>query len=354
MANRLQYIVLWTVVLGVCACQSPFPETLASQSTERLGDVVSQMPTCVWYILHDSKNRYWLGTSNEGVYLLENRTITRYTMLDGLAHNSIGGIQEDSMGNILIETRGGISLWNGQAFRTLESETPFDPMNGWYMNPKDMWFRGQGGPLRYDGDHLYQLTLPYTYVENDPSKQGYPDHLKPNDLYTIYRDNANCVWFGTADVGLCRFDGQRIAWLYEDSLTYTPAGGAFGIRSILQDSSGKFWICNTRQQFEITGIRDTLETNVLTYSKSKGIIANNLPDKLYIMSMLYDQDGKLWMGTYNQGVWSYDGRQLQHVALPSGVTLFAIYTDRTGQILLGTHEAGVMRVEGDQVVSLHP
>lgn len=354
MLHRLASIMLYTATIVHFACGTPHADRIATSDSllrTTAGEVVEQLPSCVWYIHHDTKDRYWLGTDTAGVYCIDNRTIIRYTTKDGLPDNRIGGIQEDQRGNILIETNAGLSIWNGQSFRTLHPEWPTDGMEGWTFNTNDLWFRGKQGPLRYDGERVYQLALPSNYHEKSPSKQHYPEHLSPYMLYTIYKDRNGCVWFGTADLGVCRFDGQRLAWLYEDSLTYTPTGGSFGIRSILQDASGKYWICNTRQQFEITGIRDTLETPVLTYTTSPGIMAAHLPEKLYIMSMLYDHQGTLWMATYDDGLWCYDGKRMEQIPLPQGTTLFTLYADRNGRLLLGTHQKGVLEVRDKKVVS---
>jgi ligand-binding sensor domain-containing protein len=53
------------------------------------------------------------------------------------------------------------------------------------------------------------------------------------------------MWFGTASLGLCRYDGKTLSWHYEEQLQTTPEGGDFGTRAIFEDKDGKFWINNS-------------------------------------------------------------------------------------------------------------
>ena len=91
------------------------------------------------------------------------------------------------------------------------------------------------------------------------------------------------MWFGTANVGLCRYDGQTLSWMYEERLTTTPSGGAFGIRSVYQDQAGDFWVNNTRQRFEIS--RDAKlegKHGLVKYEKKKGLpSAQSATDKYF-------------------------------------------------------------------------
>src|SRR5690606_2117617 len=104
----------------------------------------------------------------------------------------------------------------------------------------------------FDGRQLYRLHLPPA-PELEAFHRSFPDAgHDPAGVYTIYRDRSGNVWFGTASLGACRWNGNEFSWLYEDDLVNTPAGGNFGLRSIFEDRDGAFWICNTRQRFEFS------------------------------------------------------------------------------------------------------
>jgi ligand-binding sensor domain-containing protein len=75
------------------------------------------------------------------------------------------------------------------------------------------------------------------------------------------------------------------------------------------------------------------------------------------MSVVKDNQGDLWMATYNQGVWRYDGKTTTHYAIKEetkNVTLFSIYKDKQGAIWLGTHEAGPYKFHGNAFGKFKP
>jgi ligand-binding sensor domain-containing protein len=69
----------------------------------------------------------------------------------------------------------------------------------------------------------------------------------------------------------------------------------------------------------------------------------------YYLSAITDNTGHLWMVTYNEGVWKYDGKHLFHYPIKDGETdvlLFTIYKDNSGTLWLGTHNAGAYIFNG--------
>ena len=152
------------------------------------------------------------------------------------------------------------------------------------------------------------------------------------------------VWFGTASVGLCRYDGQVLSWMFEDDLTTTPSGGAFGIRSIYQDRSGGFWICNTRQRFEISGPPIRKDGYSLVGYKEKPGLPKAQPDEenfQFYSAMTEDSNGNLWMACGDSGVWRFDGKAVKRFPLGSDAYAISVYCDRGGTLWVGTLESGV-------------
>jgi streptogramin lyase len=156
------------------------------------------------------------------------------------------------------------------------------------------------------------------------------------------------MWFGTASLGAARFDGETLSWHYEEQLQTTPRGGDFGTRAIFEDNDGRFWINNTRFRYTVTPNR----TSSLDIRKDDGIGFLNDDHQTefpFFLSMTQDQDGNLWMATYDTGVWKYDGRGLTQYPVKDGITdvlLFTIYTDNNGVLWLGSHNAGAYRFNG--------
>lgn len=159
--------------------------------------------------------------------------------------------------------------------------------------------------------------------------------------------------------------------MYESHLTDVPEGGSFGIRSILEDKKGDFWICNTRYRYRIDSVSsDPAVSNAAAkaaetseqfpYTRMPGANPFTTPDgkdHIYFMDIVEDRSGKLWMATYGFGVWCYDGVQMKHYPILDGtkqVRLFSMHQDRDGQLWLGTHETGAYKFDGQQFVRFQP
>lgn len=338
------------------------------------GETVSELDKAIFYVFQAKNNDYWFGSNERGVYRYDGKTLVNFTKKDGLAYNCIRGIQEDKSGNIYFTTSawdGGriythaISRFDGTSFSTL----PVTENTAWKLQPDDLWFadaQDTGAVYRYDGKSLHRLTFPKTKAGDEAiakfPRSKYPNiKSSPYDVYTIFKDKKGHLWFGTGGLGACRFDGQSFHWLYENHLTDTPQGGSFGIRSILEDKAGAFWICNTRYRFKLDA-KDAPEPEkgFIKYKREKGIEQlKDLDgaDHVYFMSILEDAQGALWMASYGSGVWRYDGKTTTHYPIKEGnkvTTLFAIYKDNRGDLWLGTHEAGALKFNGKTFEKFKP
>lgn len=346
----------WQNLASTSTDSERLPSIIPSEQAKRLGTTVSKMGKKVMVIFQDKKNNFWFGGNDKGVYKYDGKSLVLFTKKDGLCNNSVLGIQEDKFGNIYFDTSTGVSKFDGQKFTTLDIIDNKHSKSKWKLTADDLWFRmggGKNGPYRYDGKLLYYLEFPKTN-QVEAFYSTYPNaSYSPYGIYTIYKDSQGFIWFGTASLGLCRYDGQSINWYYEKQLTETPSGGDFGIRSIIEDKEGYFWFCNTRYRYEI--LSNTIEengTNYINYEKEDGIGYSNGGSKIdfpYFMSMTTDNNGDLWMVTYNDGVYQNNGERLIHYPIKNGdtdVLLFSIYKDNQGVLWLGTHNASVLKFNG--------
>ncbi len=358
---KLNAPLLFALVTILAACSGRNASAISEKTGNEqvpviaIGDTVSGIGKDIWIVFQCKNKDYWYGSNGRGVFRYDGKTLLQFTKKDGLIDDSIRGIQEDNQGNVFITTMGGINKFDGQKFTAL----PVVESNEWKLDPNDLWFSilggtGEYGPYRYDGKVLHHLKFPKHYLEEEYYKD-FPDKpWSPYEVYTIYKDRKGNIWFGTSNFGLCRYDGKSISWLYEEHLTLIEGGGSFGIRSILEDKEGKFWFCNTSYRYNIHP--DSLvkpDRTLINYQREKGIVNLKAPegkDKIYFMSVVEDDQGNMWMVTYSQGVWKYDGKTITHFSVKDGsedITLFSIYKDKNGGLWLGTHEAGVYQFNGE-------
>lgn len=329
-----------------------------------LGEVVAEMDTSLTCVFQDSRDNYWFAGGKRGVFKYDGKSLVLFSKKDGLCSNAILGIQEDKSGNLYFDTQEGVSQFDGQQFTTLEVIENPATKNEWKLAPDDLWFRmgwNKNGPYRYDGESLYHLTFPKT-EQADKFYAAYPNaSFNPYGIYSLYRDSKGMVWMGTSSLGVCRYDGETISWLYEEQMTTTPGGGALGIRSTLEDKAGYFWFTHTRYRYAIlAGNSDRNGSTYINYKKEKGVgftQENGEMDFPYFMSIAEDNEGDLWMVTYDDGVWRNKGEELIHYPIKDGekaVLLFSIYQDQQGILWLGTHNAGVYKYNGSNFERFEP
>ena len=167
------------------------------------------------------------------------------------AGNDVDGIQEDKHGNLYFNTDQGISKFDGRTFATLEPIAAGE----WKNEPNDLWFGGaqdSGVVYRYDGQSLHRLALPRAkagdkYYADFPRSKFPNAKFSPYDVYTIFKDSKGNIWFGTAVLGVCRYDGKSFKWIPEEQLQ----NSSFGTRSILEDEDGRFWFTSIRHRYAI-------------------------------------------------------------------------------------------------------
>lgn len=324
--------------------------------------VVTSIDPSTLHIFQDSKGTYWFGSHEHGLFRWDGKAIAQFTTESGLSGNGILKIQEDKLGNLYISTSAGISKFDGRAFTTLKVDES-DPAAGqWKLEPDDLWFYGgqdSRAIFRYDGKSLRKLTFPPTpegeaHIAKYP-RSKYPSiNYTPYDVYTTYRDSRGNIWFGTASLGACRYDGKSFSWMSQFELGFREKGNrTFGTRSIMEDRDGKFWITATRFRFDLYPEASAVRSaDGLAYSKSEGLVHSGddtEEDYSYMMSIVRDKAGDLWMATYGAGVWRYDGKTLKNYpVLVDGkpITVYSIYKDREDSLWLGTHEHGVCKFNG--------
>ncbi|MBL4771542.1 MAG: hypothetical protein JKY61_10465 [Planctomycetes bacterium] len=350
--------LLILLALSACTCctSSPSQEKLPALPESPLitGQVVTELDPRIWCIHQDQTGNYWFGSNGNGVYHFDGKQLVQYTRDEGLHGNQVRDIEEDDDGNIFVGTFTGVSKFDGQGFTRLQIVEPSSPEKGWALSPKDVWLlcdAGQNGVLRYDGEKLWRLRLPSNPAAEAFRAQFPGAPYSASGVYSIAKDRRGHVWMGTANAGIYRYDGQTLAWMYEEKLTTTPSGGAFGIRSIFEDRSGAFWICNTRQRFQIAlGAKQTPEHSLLQYKSVVGLPSSQTDTAnhfSFFLCMLEDQEGALWMACGSNGAWKFDGKTVTHYPIAEGAYAYSIYNDQQEQIWVGTLDHGVYRLNGD-------
>jgi len=352
--TSIMIYLIFSLVMNFCCVEKKSTDKEINNSkviNKEIEATISLIDQTIWVILQDKKSNFWFGSKDNGVFCYDGQLLKNYTIKDGLISNDIRGIQEDSNGNIYFDTGQGVSKFDGQIFSTLPIVNPYSPTNDWVLQPDDLWFRigfNKNGVYRFEGEVLHFLKFPKSPQEDSFYKKNSNTSLQPYGLYTIYKDRKGFMWFGTSSLGLCRYDGKTFSWHYENQLQITPSGGDFGTRAIFEDKKGMFWINNTRFRYNIIP-NSTINLN---FKKENGIgykSENNQIEFPFFQSITEDNEGNLWMLTYESNVWKFNGKELIKYPIKNGekdVMLFTIYKDNKGVLWLGTFDNGVYKFNG--------
>lgn len=94
-------------------------------------------------------------------------------------------------------------------------------------------------------DRLPSLVQPSTDTGSTQGRWTRLPSSDPASVWTIFKDSEGNLWFGTAVLGVCPYDGTSFKWIPEEELQ----NGSFGTRSIFKD--GRFWFTHTRHRYAI-------------------------------------------------------------------------------------------------------
>lgn len=236
----------------------------------------------------DSRGNLWVGLDGGGLVRLQPKTITTYSMAQGLPSENIVSLTEAPDGQLFLGRLGGN--------RGLTSLNPdqnllvpdLDPFKGRFVSS---CLQSRTGPLWIGtvGQGIFS-------VENGNAlawRQGPGELLAGADtmITVLFEDRQGAFWIGTESLGAFRYDGTN-------TLQHTTSTGLphNKVSAIVQDLEGHFWIGT------VNGLAQVSPDGKLTPFRTKdGLGANG------IHCALVDHFGVVWIGTAGGGLSRYLG-----------------------------------------------
>ena len=263
------------------------------------------------------------------------------TIKEGLTHNNVYTIMQDSKGFVWIGTQNGLDKYSGYDFLSYyysadDSCSLISPNFGKLFedSQKRIWIGTyKGGISLYNPDK--DEVVRFLSNENDSTT------IPSNFIRGIVEDENRTIWIGTADNGLCKYN--------EKSKNFTIIGKNRiideSIRDMKTDNYGNIWIA-TINGLSCYNIKDDKFTNYLfdDNNLNASISDNNL------QSLYCDKNGNVWIGTRNSGLSIYDSKAKKFTHYKpsetttnsiSGKRIQSIFEDSYGGIWIGTYNNGV-------------
>jgi diguanylate cyclase (GGDEF)-like protein/PAS domain S-box-containing protein len=232
----------------------------------------------VWAIAEDREQNIWFGTYRGGVCRYSGDLFRHLSTADGLPHPLIRWILEASTGELWIGSFGGLSKLVGGRITTLDSADGLaanEVLTIEEASDRSLWIGTIAGISHYDGRSFHNLGV------ND----GLPDPF----IRVIEEDRHGTIWVGTNAGGLARYRPGRGF----DTLTTADGLSDNSIMDLLEDSTGRLWIATLR------GVTVLWQDELIDMSDELRVAG------MQIYSIAEDDRGRLWFGSYGDGLFVY-------------------------------------------------
>lgn len=302
-------------------------------------------------VFEDSKKMIWVGT-DKGLYQYQsaNATFKQFVHSDkdpnSLAWDVVKTIGEDHTGHLWIGTSNGLSLFqpsslNFRNFKYDDRDKTSISGNSVYAiapdNEETIWIGTEGG-LNIMNTKTYKVTR-YVHDARDPFS------LNSKSIKSIYIDPNGIYWLGTYESGIEKYDKNLTLFNLEQDREFDPKGlSASFVDAFAEKNPDNIFIGTDGGGLNLfhpsTGLFDHLPIT----SKIK-VNTAGLP----ILCLLLDHRNILWIGTYQNGLFSYNaqtGSCKQYIKTDNasglnGNDIFCLKEDDKGRIWIGTNGNGV-------------
>lgn len=191
----------------------------------------------VFSTLEDRGGDLWFGTIRAGLYRYDGKTFINIAQKEGLPNDIVLCFHQDRSGNVWIGTGGGISIYSGASYRNLTTADglPDNDINSIIEDRTGKMWIGSRGPLcTYDGKNFTVLQKEGTLI-TPVRENAYAGGFF--NVRCVIEDRKGNIWFGGND-GLWRYDGDGLTqfakeftgYILEDSKgnIWTSSDAAFG------------------------------------------------------------------------------------------------------------------------------
>ncbi len=353
----LIFLIQLIIIVCIVSCNSQSnikDSTIPIIESQKNTDLKINFEKGIVSISEDSKGDFWIGSKEEGVCRFDGKNYNYYSTVDGLPSNFVREIQEDKNGKIWLSTGKGICFFNGKGFTTVSlnetknlAQVPNNPsleLSGkWSLDKQSLWFSAnKNGVLRYSDGRLENLTIPIpkedTAYANERKKRSY--HY-PYSAIKIYQEDQGGLWIGTFNRGVVAYDGKTFEY-------HNPNNFGVGtIRSIFQDKDGNYWLgSNGGGVYKYDGKK------YKNFTQENGLVSSNQGyDEFGTLSRVWsieqDDEGNMWFGTADSGLWKYDGVEIINFTTADGLPsnfVETIYKDKRGKLWFcsGMNSNGVL------------
>ncbi|MFL1897191.1 two-component regulator propeller domain-containing protein [Aquimarina sp. 2-A2] len=259
----------------------------------------------IWSLYADHKGDVWIGTDTDGLVRFESKADSFYFYAKESKKYSY------KAGNKIktITAQGEEKLWIGSAtqgvsqysykdrgFYTYQKD-PYD-INTIYDNDVSSIEVGANGVL-YIGFYMKgfdkMISTPFKTLKNNPKQKN---TLSNDNVYCMYKDHKNFLWFGTYGGGLNRYDPSTKTFKHYLNNSADPKSISHNwVRIIYEDRQNTLWVGTWGGGLNRFDRETETFKRYLPQNDSETALNHNI-----ITALFEDRDGELWIGTYGGGI----------------------------------------------------
>lgn len=301
------------------------------------------------YSIKEVQNQIWVGAESSQLFALtpvfsiDNNEIL-YSLSTPLAlthgsNTSIQNIDQDQFGNVWLAIYSGGLAFSSHLkpfFSILPQQESASERNKTATVTAIINDQQDKTWLATTGEGIVQISN--NNLVNHINSNNSP--LGDDFLLSGFEDNSGNKWFGLQKGGVSCYQPTRNSWKKID-------GGKrmSEVRAIMQDSRQN--ICFAAQEgiFILAKGADTLQKIAITTPMMGDFSPRTLVE---------DQHGNMWVGTYGQGIYIYDRnwKLIKRVSKEEGLvsnTINYVYRDSENTIWIATNEGLSYQLSGDQL-----
>ena len=301
---------LWVATLGIGLNHLDFEKDQLTVFWDELEHPDRQMGSSSLVSLHlDSKNRLWIGFTNNACYFdIQADSFRRFwpdpDKAEGLSADFVADILEDRRGNIWLSTQNGLNRWHEEGFfekiypaQHVSDHSPAFNYIKELLEDREgnLWLGTLGGLIRMDKNGHFQ------YFPHDPTN---PFSILPGPINALMEDRDGNIWVGT-NHGVSILIKNSV--LFNHSL-FLPARTVFD-----QKKAGVLHFLETRNHIWFATVRGV-------YLQKRGEAPMMvLPGSA--ISLFQDSKGRVYASTFGQGFYWLDAeteRVAAHFPVSSG------------------------------------
>lgn len=354
-------VILFLGVLSTLTAQDKF--SILENSQVQFEHITSEdglMHNSIISIIQDSKGYMWFGTNN-GLYKYNGYEFKFYTSSPddsgSLLNENVKALYEDNQGNLWIGTLDGLSRYNRKrdAFEryfvnNLNKKSKItDPIHCIYQDNKGVvWVGTRYGLYRLtaQGNDIYDIRL----INYNDSENG----LSSNTIYSIDQDQFGQLWIGTnKGYNLLQEsnDGTISFKHYNSRAVGTSYLKNDNFSNILIGKEGHHWIATKKGLNKITFDKETgrhiVSEITYPYDTSSSMADNR------ITTLVQDRQGFIWGGTKMGGLIKFDPKKeifrqyQQSRSNKEGLRsneISGLYIDVSGVLWIGMQRGGLSKL----------